>query len=145
MSTFPRVLLVASLVAATACNATIITRTDGPFIGEKGISVPVPPPSLTAAPVQFVEVAGSLGVSSVPPMTITFLYESTSARGYFVYADEAGNFLFEGVELDLNDNCLEVWFEEPGPEGKKSEHSFFVASIGEDDQSVVTAQIGGGC
>lgn len=145
MKILSRVLLVASFAAVTACNSTIITRTDGPFIDEHGISVPVPPPSLTAAPVQFVEISGSLGISMPKDMTRAYLFEGTSGRGYFVYPDDVGNFLFEGVELDLNDNCLEVWYEEPGEDGRSSEHSFFVASIAADDQSVLAMQWNGGC
>ncbi len=145
MKYLPRVLLVATLAAVSACNATIITRTDGPYIDENGISVPVPPPSLTAEPVQFVEIAGTLGITMPKDMTTAYLFEGTSGRGYFVYADDTGNFLFKGVQLDLNDNCLEVWYEEPGKDGRSSEHSFFVASIADDDVSVLAMQWNGGC
>lgn len=145
MKSLSRVLLAGTLLALAACNATIITRTDGPFIDEHGISVPVPPPSLTAAPVQFVEVTGTLGVSAPKAMTQAFLFEGTTGRGYFVYAESNGAFLFKGVEMDLTDNCVEIWFEEPGTEGRKSEHSFFVADIDADDQTVVTMQIASGC
>lgn len=140
-----RTVLAAALAVLGACNSTIITRTDGPFIAEHGISVPVPPPSFAAAPVQVVEVEGELGVAEPEPMTRVYLYEATSDRGYFVHADDDGGFLFIGVQLDLTDNCLELWFEEPGPNGTTSVHSFFTAVIGEDDQSIVTKQLMAGC
>jgi hypothetical protein len=140
-----RTVLVVALAALGACNETLIVRTDGPYIGENGISVPVPPPSFSAAPVQFVEVVGELGVATPEPKTKVFLYEATSDRGYFVHADSEGDFQFVGVELDLHDNCLEVWFEEPGPYGTASVHSFFTAMIGADDQSIVTDQLMAGC
>lgn len=137
--------LAAAVLGLGACNTTIIVRTDGPFIDETGISVPVPPPSLRAAPVQFVEITGNIGVAEPVAGTMVYLYEGTSARGYFVHAEDDGYFLFEGVELDLTDNCIEVWHEEPGVDGRSSAHSFFVAMIGEDDQSVFVDQYGGSC
>lgn len=142
---FARAILVVALAALSACNSTLIVRTDGPYIGEHGISVPVPPPSLTAAPVQFVEVEGNLEIGTPEPKTKVFLYEGTTARGYFVLASGDGEFVFKGVELDLGDNCLEIWYEEPGPYGLASVHSFFFAYIGEDDQTVVTEQLMAGC
>ena len=140
-----RAVLALALAGLSACNSTLIVRTDGPYIGEHGISVPVPPPSLTAAPVQQVEIEGDLKIGTPEPRTRVFLYDGASERGYFVHAGDDGGFLFSDVELDLHDNCLEVWYEEPGPYGLTSVHSFFVAYIDEDDQSVVTDQLFAGC
>lgn len=134
-----------ALGLVTACNATLIVQTDGPYIDENGISVPVPPPSFSAAPVQLVDIEGTLEIGAPKPKTAVYLYEGTSARGYFVYATDVGEFKFTSVELDLTDNCLEVWYEEPGSEGRQSEHSFFLARIGADDMSVVVEQLMGGC
>jgi hypothetical protein len=139
------IVLAAALLGLAACNAVIVVSTDGPFIAETGISVPVPPPSLRAEPVQFVAVEGTIGIAEPVPGTMVYMYEGTSERGYFVRADEAGGFVFEGVELDLTDNCVEVWHEEPGAYGKKSSHSYFVAAIAEDDQTVIVEQYGGSC
>lgn len=139
------IVLAAALLGLGACNSVVLVSTDGPYIDETGISVPVPPPSLRAAPVQFVEIHGTVGVAQPLPGTMVYMYEGTSKRGYFVFADDAGDFVFQGVELDLTDNCVEVWHEEPGAYGNKSAHSFFVAAIGEDDQSVIVDQYGGSC
>ncbi|PCC75091.1 hypothetical protein SAMN02745121_03702 [Nannocystis exedens] len=135
-----RAILVVAFVALSACNTHLPTRTDRPFTGQFGISVPVPPPSLKAAPVQYVDVKGNLEVETPMADTRMFLYDRSGARGYFVYADPYGEFEFDAVKLDLTDNCLEVWFEEPGPEGQVSEHRFYVADIDEDDKSVVTME-----
>ncbi|MCY0993167.1 hypothetical protein OV203_38870 [Nannocystis sp. ILAH1] len=135
-----RALLVAALVVLSACNTHLPTRTDRPFTGQFGISVPVPPPSLKAAPVQYVEVQGNLEVEAPTLDTRVFLYERSGARGYFVYADQFGDFELSAVKIDLTDNCLEVWFEEPGPDGPVSQHRFYVADIDEDDASVVTME-----
>lgn len=122
---------------------------DGPQIGERGISVPVPPPSLTAAPKQTVEVEGELRETMPPANTIVRLdvYDLAGdlQGGHNVLVDADGTFRFadeNAVDLDLTDNCLEVWSE--GSDGE-SMHSFFVASIADDDQSVVTEQFFSGC
>jgi len=134
------------LVFGTGCNAhPIVGYDDGPQITEKGISVPVPPPSLTAAPVQEVDIEGQLASYEPEPGTVVFLQNAYSDLNYFVEAQPDGGFLFEGVELDLTENCLELWSEEPGPYGEMSVHSFFRASIAEDDQSVITTQFFDGC
>jgi len=135
-----------NLTFGTACNShTIVGFDDGPQITEKGISVPVPPPSLTLSPVQQVDIEGELGTNSPEPGTLVYLQNAYSDLGAFVVAQPDGGFLFEGVEIDLTENCLELWSEEPGPYGEMSVHSFFRAQIGDDDQSIVTVQFFGGC
>ncbi|WAS89616.1 hypothetical protein [Nannocystis punicea] len=135
-----RAILVAALVVLSACNTHLPTRTDRPFTGQFGISVPVPPPSLKAAPVQYVDIQGNLDAEEPTADTRVFMYDRSGARGFFVYADQYGEFGFDAVKLDLTDNCLEVWFEEPGPKGQVSQHRFYVADIDEDDKTVVTME-----
>lgn len=120
---------------------------DGPQIAERGISVPVPPPSLTAAPRQQVNIEGELGISDPEPDTVVSLWDryNDGIPGAFNLANPDGTFRLDGFELDLTMNCLEVWSKEPGPYGKESVHSFFVASIDPDDQSVITKQFFSGC
>lgn len=140
-----RAILVAAFVVLSACNTHLVTRTDRPFTGQFGISVPVPPPSLRAQPVQYVQVAGNLDAEEAVAETRVLLFERAAGRGYFVYADQYGEFEFTDVKLDLSDNCLEVWSEEPGPEGQASEHTFYVADIDADDKSVVTMELTDEC
>lgn len=146
----PRILALAAvaiLSLGTGCNdVSIGGYDDGPQIDKRGISVPVPPPSLWAAPVQQVTIEGKLGFSDPEPMTVVFLQNAFTDQWPFVYADGDGSFRFEGVELDLTQNCLEVWSEEPGPYGDMSLHSFFRASIDPDDpQQIITEQFFSGC
>lgn len=122
---------------------------DGPQIGEHGISVPVPPPSLTAAPVQKVDVEGDLNDPEPQPDALVYLWVYTKngefLKGYTVPAEPDGTFVFvDDIELDLTDNCIEVWFEGKGF-GEESMHSFFHAKIADDDQSVRTEQFFSGC
>lgn len=139
--------LASGMVFGTGCNDHPIGGyDDGPQITERGISVPVPPPSLTAAPVQRVEIEGELGYSNPEAGTRVFVLDEGGA-GSFTFPGADGSFRFEGmnaVEIDLTMNCLEVWSEEPG-DGQMSIHSFFRVSIDEDDQSLVTEQFFSGC
>ncbi len=111
----------------------------------RGISVPIPPPSLLAAPVQDVDIDGSTNLMEPVPQTLVYLYEHRSNQGYFVFADDAGDFSFTEIELDLTNNCMQLWFEEPGEDGKTSEDGFYQASIAEDDQSVDFEELQLGC
>lgn len=120
-------------LAALGCNEHPVTQVlVAPLV--TGISIPIPPPSLSAEPVQRVDIAGM--AKDVEPDTVVYLYEHGSDRGYFVRADEVGDFLFVDVGLDLTNNCLQLWYAEPGVDGAESAYGIFVLMIGEDDQSV---------
>lgn len=140
-----RTVLLLSLVYGTGCNSHLLTNPDaGPQIGDRGISVPVPPPSLKLAPVQRVDIEGEIGATAGEPGTRVFLSETRlGTQAYVDFPDDDGSFFFEGVELDLTDNCLEVWTEDG--DGNASVYSFFRASIDVDDQSVLTEQLFNGC
>jgi len=133
------------LVYGTGCNSHLITNPDaGPQIGERGISVPVPPPSLQLMPVQFVDIEGKIGATEGGPGVRVFLEEIQGGMaGQFDTPEADGSFFFEGVELDLTDNCIDVWTEDD--DGQESVHSYFRASIDADDQSVLTEQLFNGC
>ncbi len=110
-----------------------------------GISVPIPPPSLSAEPVQDVDIDGNTNLETPVPQTLIYLYEHRSDRGYFVFADDAGEFSFTEVELDLTNNCMQVWFEEPGEDGRTSEDGFYRANIADDDQTIDLEELKLGC
>ena len=137
--------LLALAAGPLACNSHPITNFNaGPQIIPTGISVPVPPPSLTAAPVQRVDVEGQLNDMSPKPDITVFLQENKRGLpGAFVAPEDAGSFLVEGFEIDLTDNCIEVWAEDE--DGESTVHSFFRARIDDDDQSVVTEPLYKGC
>ncbi len=134
-----------SLVLGTGCNSHPVGNfDDGPQITARGISVPVPPPSLKLMPVQRVDIEGEIDSNAEVEGTRVFLRETRrGVQGQYVLPEQDRSFFFEGVEVDLTDNCIEVWTEDF--EAKASLHSFFVASIDVDDQSVVTVQDLGGC
>lgn len=134
-----------SLVFGSGCNSHPLTNYDaGPQIDENGISVPVPPPSLTLMPVQQVDIVGQLRASAGGAGTRVFLLETQGGLPALVVSPEADNsFFFEGVEIDLSDNCLEVWSEDA--QARPSVRAFYRASIGDDDQSVITDKLFNGC
>lgn len=138
-------LVLLSLAFGTGCNSHLLTNPDaGPQIGENGISVPVPPPSLKLMPVQRVDIEGEIGATSDAASSTVYLRETRRGLpGQFVAPELDGSFFFEGVELDLTDNCIEIWSQDD--EAKASVHSFFTASIADDDQSVITEQLFNGC
>ena len=152
MARLPRLAALLTLAFGTACQPFHLPGggyDDGPQIGEHGISVPVPPPSLTSAPKQTVEVEGELR-ETMPPTNTTVRLDVYNLAGdllggHNVLANADGTFLFadaNAVDLDLTNNCLEVWSESSDGE---SMHSFFVASIADDDQSITTKQFFSGC
>jgi hypothetical protein len=148
MTPLARTALVLALSLGTACQPYHLPGggyDDGPQIGDRGISVPVPPPSLKEFPIQRVDIDGELDDMDPEPKTevILWVYSATNEHGDIVFANSDGTFHFSEVLIDLTDNCIEVWAEEPG--GTTSIHSFFRASIGPDDQTIVTEQFFSGC
>lgn len=152
MARLPRLAALLTLAFGTACQPFHLPGggyDDGPQIGEHGISVPVPPPSLTLAPKQTVDVEGDVNNPDPEPNTQVsiMVIPSDGERLTYTFAvDPDGTFSLKGrVQLDLTDNCLEVWSEVPGAYGSQSMHSFFRATIAEDDQTILTEQFFSGC
>lgn len=152
MARLPRLAVLLTLAFGTACQPFHLPGggyDDGPQIGEHGISVPVPPPSLRDAPKQTVDVEGDVNDPDPEPNTqVSVMVISTDGLPvtYTIPVDPDGTFLFKGIiNLDLTDNCLEVWSVVPGAYGSQSMHSFFHATIAEDDQTILTEQFFSGC
>jgi hypothetical protein len=105
----------------------------GVIIGERGISVPLPPPSLVDAPTQEVEVEGEvIGDEAVPEGTVVHLLESVGGEEATVELTSGAKQFVAGLRLDLTDNCLELWLETP--DGRMSdEPARFHAVITEED------------
>ena len=76
--------------------------------------------------------------------TLVYLYEHRRARGFFVMADDDGAFVFEDVSLDMQDNCLQLYAQEPGaPRG--SLNAFYVFAWADGDSPVWTSEETGAC
>jgi hypothetical protein len=85
------------------------------WIGDRGISVPLPPPSFFEAPKQKVELAGEVTQSNkLKAGTEVHVVDNRGDAEATVVLD-AGQSAFEaGLSLDLSDSCLEVWLVAPG-------------------------------
>jgi hypothetical protein len=75
----------------------------------RGITIPLPPPSIAEEGFVTIDVEGAIPLGFEGPGTKAFLYEKGTSRGYFVYADEQ-TFTIYDVLVDVGDNCLESWF-----------------------------------
>lgn len=106
------------------------------FIGDRGISVPLPPPSLTDAPQQDVEVDGQLmGEAEIVEGTTVHVVDNVEGgRASVVVEANATGFTAE-LFVDLQDNCLELWVE--APDGRESDRALFHTEVTPDDDIVV--------
>lgn len=107
-------------------------------IDDRGISVPLPPPSLLDAPKQDVDVAGySHGPDEIVAGTVVHVEDTTgTAVGELELAAGQRDFVVEGLAVDLRDVCLELWL--VAPDGAESEHLFVSAEI-TAEQAIVTS------
>jgi len=128
-------LVVAGVLLASACarhDAEPAFRRSV-SIGDRGISVPLPPPSLTAEPVQDVDVEAH-AVGDDPVLAGTMVHvEDVMGEGVaeLELAADVEQFVVEELRVDLRANCLELWL--VAPDGRESEHVLVHAEIVADD------------
>lgn len=116
-------LLVVGAMAVAACGAGNATGEPAVksrlFITDRGIGVPVPPPSLKDNPKVEARIWGDI-TDDFEAGTMVHLAETVSGFETDVAADagscdavdgidEPCDFLFEDVPVDLADNCFEFW------------------------------------
>lgn len=91
-------------VGAAGCNqVSFLLEAPEP----RGITIPLPPPSLTSEPLQRFDIEGELDPGVPDDGTRVQIYEKRSQRGYFSYA-MGGSWLIQDVLVDVTDNCLAV-------------------------------------
>jgi hypothetical protein len=105
-------------------------------IDDRGISIPLPPPSLIDAPQQEVEIEGQVTGPDRLAGTTVHVVDNRGDADVEVALDDSAQFVTWMV-IDLTDNCLEFWVE--APDGQQGQHTLFSASIDEDEQVVVVA------
>jgi len=114
-------------------------------LGDRGIAIPVPPPSLTDAPVQesnvIVDVDYTLDEPADPPQDADPTVElwvrdrvGGAVASALAPAPPPGTVTVEGLVLDHTRNCLELWLEVDG--GARSEVTLVHTVIDDDDVSV---------
>ena len=101
----------------------------GILIDDRGISVPLPPPSLVDEPAQEVDVEGTVpGEDTLVGGTRLYLEDLDGDAATSVEVDAAAaTFAVRGIAIDLTANCLELWLE--APDGRESERSQVHAEV----------------
>lgn len=135
-------LLVASLFAGLGCavHPPRAAFRASVWIGDRGISIPLPPPSLFEAPTQDVDVQGEVMDSDELQAGATVHVSDLHGEDAVSVELAAGQdtFVAEGLRVDLTDNCLELWLEDA--EGAQSERRQFTAEVNADGQTVVVRE-----
>jgi hypothetical protein len=120
--------MLAMAAVTLACNeATFLI----PSPTLRGITIPLPPPSIVEEGAVTIDVEGAIPLGFEGPGTQAFLYEKGTGRGYFVYADEQ-MFTIYDVLVDIDNNCLESWFVD-GVDGEESTVVNYKAVVAEGD------------
>jgi hypothetical protein len=128
-----------ALLAVAACNPhDVYGFRSGLWVGDRGIAIPVPPPSLTDAPVQVSRVEGGFDVTAqegASPPVVVELKDLASGAEASVEVDKlAGDFVIGEIVLDHTDNCLE--FRIVLPDGRASDVEQYHTVIEADDRTV---------
>jgi hypothetical protein len=104
------------------------------LIGDRGISIPLPPPSLVDAPEQEVDVEGEvLGVHEhVDGLVVRIVDHAGGAELDVPLVDGSTAFHAEGLAIDLSDNCLELWLvDADGREGERAQYRALIDATGQ--------------
>jgi hypothetical protein len=106
-------------------------------ISDRGISIPLPPPSLLEEPNQAVDIEGEVvGDDPLGEGTAAHVIELEGSQELSVELDEGAEaFVMRGLPVDLLDNCIELWLEQA--DGAQSEHAFYTASVAADGVTVL--------
>jgi hypothetical protein len=125
--------LLAGLLTACAVHEARPAFRSTVWIGDRGISVPLPPPSFYEAPHQEVEVEGQVQHSDdLAAGTEIHIVDNVGDADIVVPLQQGESSFVGRLELDLSDSCLEVWLVAPdGGEGDRSLYSTRIVSVDE--------------
>lgn len=104
------------------------------FIGDRGISIPLPPPSVLSAPQQEVDVDGSVEGMDLVAAEV-HLVDNLGGDQTVVPVEDDGTSFRATIEVDLTDSCLETWVVDG--EGNEGQRRFFSTRVDEDDTITV--------
>ncbi|MCR9166244.1 MAG: hypothetical protein ACE37F_26640 [Nannocystaceae bacterium] len=121
---------------AGGCNdhAPVQAHRSAVLIGDRGISIPLPPPSVLEAPQQTVEVHGQLD-GLVGEGAEVRIVDNEGGDGASVPAEDGG--FTAQLELDLSRACLEAWAVHS--DGTEGERRFYSTKIEAGDAILVVA------
>lgn len=129
-------LLALATIAACAQKEARPAFRGAVLIGDRGISVPLPPPSLLGAPEQAVEIEVQINGAELSAGAELRVVDVEGDYETSITLDgETPSVMLEDVPLDLTMNCLELWLID---EDEQGEHVLYQAMIAADDQSVET-------
>lgn len=117
-------------VLAAGCNdpAPVSAHRSAVLIGDRGISIPLPPPSVLQAPQQEVEVEGALEGNVDEGAEVRIV---DTAGGDEASVSPDGASFTATLELDLTDACLETWVVDA--DGVESERRSYSTQVEADD------------
>ena len=119
--------LAATLASACATHEAGPAFRRAVFFGDRGISLPLPPPSLVDAPEQDVDLDGTVEGDGVLPADARVHVEDLEGDASAVVTIDAyDRFSVRGLRIDVTHHCLEVWI--AGEQGE-GEHVFVQARI----------------
>lgn len=131
-----------SAIAACATHEAEPAFRASVLIGDRGISIPLPPPSLRDEPEQEVEMVGEIvGLGDRTEGLSLRIYEQTSGEERTEALPDGelpdGPFIFTayGIVLDLTDNCIELWIEDV--DGNEGTHYLYQAEIDASGDEIV--------
>jgi hypothetical protein len=98
-------------------------------VDERGISIPLPPPSLADEPEQEVDVEGEVVGLSESATGLMVRVMDTAGGAELDVPLTAGEATFhgQGLAIDLSDNCIELWLVDA--DGREGEHAQYQAII----------------
>jgi hypothetical protein len=136
----------AGFVLTTLCLGACVVHDPEPafraavLIDDRGISIPLPPPSLTDEPEQEVDVDGEvIGLPEGPTSLVVHIVDGVGGAELDVpLAEGAATFHGEGLAIDLSNNCIELWLEDA--DGHEGEHAQYHAVIDASGQSIEVAE-----
>jgi hypothetical protein len=109
------------------------------FIGDRGISIPLPPPSLVDDPEQEVDVEGEvIGLDDEVDGLVVRIVDQAGGAELEATLTESSTFRAEGLPIDLSDNCIELWLVDA--EGREGERVQYQALIDESGQSIEVSE-----
>lgn len=117
-------------VLAGACNdpAPVPAYRSAVLIGDRGISIPLPPPSVLQAPQQEVEVEGALEGTFDEGAEVRIV---DTAGGDEASVSPDGASFTATLQVDLTDACLETWVVDA--DGVESERRSYSTRVEADD------------
>ncbi len=128
-------LLMALLGSACNDHQPVQAFRSAVLIGDRGISIPLPPPSVLQAPQQEVDVQGSVEGDFTPGAEVRLI--DNEGGDETVALVEAGGVFSASLEVDLTNSCIEAWAIDP--EGGAGDRRFFSTRV-EADESILVVE-----